>query len=260
MGIYKIVNLNNDKFYIGSSINIERRWSEHNYQLGCDNHHSIKLQNAWNKYGERCFEFKIVEIVKNRKDLFSIEQEWINRTGCWDNGYNVSMFAGEIPSYISSKRKIDKKARLTFFKKEIIKLKEECYNNINYNDLIDLDVDIREKEISAIVFNKQSVVYNVLPIYYDIISQYILPDVKNELKDKLEIIIDLRVYNNKWLPEFRTKCDFIDNTISTSMLSYNVIIKIMKKYNISLKEAIIKGVTEIEDIPFVKFFNIGSKN
>ena len=55
------MNKANKKFYIGSSNDIYRRWREHKKDLrdGChDNEH---LQNAWKKYGENNFEFKIIE-------------------------------------------------------------------------------------------------------------------------------------------------------------------------------------------------------
>lgn len=252
MGIYEIVNLYNEKVYIGSSKNIERRWNEHIYQLRDNKHHSIKLQRAWNKYGEENFEFNILQSVDNINDLFPIEQEWMNKTNCCEQGYNISEFAGEVPYYISKRKKEDKIKKQNYYKDEISKLKDICLNSINYNELIDLQINIREKEYSAIVFNKQSIVYNVLPIYYEVINNYILPEIKDELLNKLEIIVYLQVYNKKYIPEFRTCCDLINNKIGISVCPYYNIITTMNKYNISLKDSIIKCVTEIEYMKFRK--------
>ena len=56
-GIYKIVNTVNGKKYVGSAVDIKRRWQAHKLRLRKNNHHSPKLQNAWNKHGESSFTF-----------------------------------------------------------------------------------------------------------------------------------------------------------------------------------------------------------
>ena len=54
-GIYSITNLTNGKRYIGKSLSIHSRWSQHRRDLKKGIHHSGFLQNAWNKYGEDNF-------------------------------------------------------------------------------------------------------------------------------------------------------------------------------------------------------------
>lgn len=95
MGIYKIQNRINDKIYIGSSVDIHKRWLQHRSQLNKNQHHSKHLQNSWIKYGQNNFKFEIVELVSNKELLTSIEQEWINKTKCYDYnyGYNISIDA-----------------------------------------------------------------------------------------------------------------------------------------------------------------------
>ena len=39
-GIYMIQNLVNFKIYIGQSVDIERRWGEHKYELNGGYHHN----------------------------------------------------------------------------------------------------------------------------------------------------------------------------------------------------------------------------
>lgn len=72
--IYKIKNLFNDKIYVGSAINFQRRIGEHTGLLNRNKHHSKYLQNSWNKYGDKCFVFEIIERVDNPKELIIREQ------------------------------------------------------------------------------------------------------------------------------------------------------------------------------------------
>lgn len=59
-GIYKITNLINGKFYIGSSVDIRRRKAEHFYRFKKIKGNSI-LKNAVNKYGVENFSFELLE-------------------------------------------------------------------------------------------------------------------------------------------------------------------------------------------------------
>jgi len=57
-GIYKITNLVNNKIYIGSSTNLDKRKYEHFYDLKLNKHHSKYLQNSYNKHGVDNFKFE----------------------------------------------------------------------------------------------------------------------------------------------------------------------------------------------------------
>ena len=104
IGIYKIVNLKNKKIYIGSSKNIERRWSEHKSDLKNNHHHSIRLQRDWNEYGENCFEFIILELIKDEKELISKEQLYLDKYKSYieGTGYNISAFAESNKGHVLS--------------------------------------------------------------------------------------------------------------------------------------------------------------
>lgn len=91
-GIYKIICRTNDKFYIGSSINIDRRLKDHKRSL-CENKHRNKyLQDSWNKYGEKNFKYEIIETVYGVQQLLIREKWWIDSTNCCDRkiGFNIS--------------------------------------------------------------------------------------------------------------------------------------------------------------------------
>jgi group I intron endonuclease len=77
-GIYRIVNTSNGKFYIGSTVDFEKRKKEHFRQLKNNAHHSKIFQNAYNKENKKdCFIFEIILICCENMNLF-YEQKIIN--------------------------------------------------------------------------------------------------------------------------------------------------------------------------------------
>ena len=91
-GIYRIAN--GGKYYVGSAINIQRRFAQHISALRSSRHHSIKLQRAWDKYGEAEFVFEVIEDVADRAMLLEREQHWIDELNACDGGYNIAPIAG----------------------------------------------------------------------------------------------------------------------------------------------------------------------
>ncbi len=76
--IYAIVNRQTCDMYIGSAVRLNRRWSEHRRALCRNLHHSAPLQNAVKKHGFDSFDLEIVEFVKDKCQLITREQFWIN--------------------------------------------------------------------------------------------------------------------------------------------------------------------------------------
>ena len=88
-GIYRILNLINDMWYVGSAKDIRARWESHKGALrkGCDSPH---LQNAFNKYGASNFVLEILREVKgSRKDAFDREQEYLDEWMPTGQLYNI---------------------------------------------------------------------------------------------------------------------------------------------------------------------------
>ena len=54
-GIYKITNLENNKFYIGSAKDLYDRLASHKKDLRANKHCNIYLQRSYNKYGADSF-------------------------------------------------------------------------------------------------------------------------------------------------------------------------------------------------------------
>jgi group I intron endonuclease len=88
--IYKIINLVNDKFYVGSTTNKKVRFREHRKQLRGNRHHCKHLQYAWNKYGESKFNFVVIEEVPLANNLAEVEDLWLRehfgKPYCYNSG------------------------------------------------------------------------------------------------------------------------------------------------------------------------------
>jgi hypothetical protein len=87
-GIYKIRNKINDKYYVGSSQNVQHRWKNHLKTLRNKTHRNSKLQNSWYKYGEECFIFELIEECPI-SDLLIVEQNYLDE--CKKNPENNYM-------------------------------------------------------------------------------------------------------------------------------------------------------------------------
>jgi len=87
-GIYAIQNSLNKRMYIGSSINIQKRFEQHKRALKRGDHKNPILQNSWNKYGEERFKFIILEKT-DPKNLIKLEQNYIDIN---KNLYNLQSF------------------------------------------------------------------------------------------------------------------------------------------------------------------------
>jgi group I intron endonuclease len=89
--IYTILCEETNKQYIGSALNHAKRKREHFYNLKNNKHPNKKMQNAYNKYGVDCFEFKIIEIVNDETKLLEREQHYIDKLKPF---YNICKVAG----------------------------------------------------------------------------------------------------------------------------------------------------------------------
>lgn len=77
-GIYQIKNIVNNTIYIGSAEFIRERWVNHLSLLKQGKHHSIHLQNSWNKYGKENFQISILEECSKNELIFK-EQFYLNK-------------------------------------------------------------------------------------------------------------------------------------------------------------------------------------
>ncbi len=109
-GIYCIKNLVNNKVYIGSAVNFNKRFYEHSWELNKNIHHNIYLQRSFNKYGESNFEFIILEYTEKIENLRGAEQKWMNDLNVLDveYGYNICTKAENSSGYRHTEETIEK--------------------------------------------------------------------------------------------------------------------------------------------------------
>lgn len=91
--IYRITNMANGKFYIGSADSFARREWQHKYYLRRNEHKNPHLQAAWNKYGEEMFVFEIVETIPEGEDQLVWEDKWLRECVGKADCYNVNTLA-----------------------------------------------------------------------------------------------------------------------------------------------------------------------
>lgn len=85
-GIYKLVNRNDGKIYVGQSVDLEKRKRTHFWLLRENKHFNPRLQRAWNR-GDK-FDFEIIEKCQvpelNDKEIY-----WIKVLEAMSKGYNL---------------------------------------------------------------------------------------------------------------------------------------------------------------------------
>jgi hypothetical protein len=86
-GVYALYFENsNNKYYIGKSYNLYGRYEQHCKNLRCGVHHSISLQNAYNKY--KVYPTLAVLKTDTSKTLSEWEIHYIKEFDSFKNGYN----------------------------------------------------------------------------------------------------------------------------------------------------------------------------
>lgn len=104
-GIYEILNTVSGDRYIGQASNFTKRWSRHRRMLQTGVHDNQHLQNAWNKYGECAFSFRVVERCE-KAVITAVEQRWMD---FHQPAYNKAPAAGSragVPSSPETRAKI----------------------------------------------------------------------------------------------------------------------------------------------------------
>lgn len=102
-GVYKILNTENNKVYIGSSKNINKRFQDHKWELNKGIHINKHLQHSWNKYGSDKFLFEIIEIIdddtnKTNEFLRNLETKYILKFKSFDSNFGYNIVKGGLGS------------------------------------------------------------------------------------------------------------------------------------------------------------------
>ena len=89
--IYKITNQKNGMVYIGSSIEVERRWRQHKEASvnEKDHRYNYPLMVAFREFGIANFTFEVVDTLPTWEAMIEAEHNWIIKENCVKpNGYN----------------------------------------------------------------------------------------------------------------------------------------------------------------------------
>lgn len=91
-GIYMIKsNTHPERVYIGSAVDLKKRWWSHVSDLRLNRHSNSRLQNHYNKYGISDLSFCIVLYGCKKEDLLIYEQKYIDEYHPW---FNICKIAG----------------------------------------------------------------------------------------------------------------------------------------------------------------------
>lgn len=93
-GIYKITNVINNKYYIGSALSIRYRLNTHKRLLRDNKHFNNHLQASYNKHGLSNFVFEQLEVT-TKETMIEKEQYWIDQLDATNpkKGYNKRVIA-----------------------------------------------------------------------------------------------------------------------------------------------------------------------
>lgn len=263
--IYKIINLIDNKIYIGQTINYTKRKRNHINKLKNNKHHNEHLQNSWNKYGEESFSFEIIEECKiaelDKKEKYYID---IYNTIDPNYGYNLvdggqvfREFSPELRKKMSialkgrkfseiHKKRISQSQKGKIIKKESIEkaiktAKINGKNNGQNNPNALISNKIAKKIIIDLFNNKpvslieikynvsQDIVYNLM---YNKTYTDILPLIREEIKNRTTTNNNFKI--EKAIEMY--KKGLSQNQISKELnISRNTLRKALKNLNINTK-------------------------
>lgn len=105
-GVYGLFCTDSGKVYVGQSVHMYHRFTDHIKKLRRGTHTSRHLQSAFSKYGEAAFEFRVLEEVPEDM-LGAREKSWIRYFCATDRrfGYNTTE-GGDAPRHSPEALKI----------------------------------------------------------------------------------------------------------------------------------------------------------
>lgn len=148
-GVYLIINLLSNKFYIGSSKDLKHRMRNHFNDLKNNTHRNIHLQRAYRK-NPNVFVMVVIEKVDDLNNLTNREQFWMDELNVYDKTvcYNILNKANSRLGH-----KLSEESRKRISDVQIgKKLSEETKRNIS-KSLMTMDDGCNRKKIVQLSLN-----------------------------------------------------------------------------------------------------------
>lgn len=216
-GVYKIENLINGKIYIGKSINVGRRWYEHKRELNEGNHINKHLQSSWNKYGEDCFRFELLEDGLTEFQALEREEYYIRYYETTNTLFGYNMTNGGQSGVLSkesreklSRQRMGKYNSLT--ESDIRRIKMFAYCYMDAKEIADI-FNVNLKTIRNILYGETySYILEELNLYLKNIQHRIV-------KERNEKIIDLYLSGLR-IYEIRDKLKLSQSIVEKCVYAY----------------------------------------
>jgi group I intron endonuclease len=143
-GTYSITAKHNGMVYVGSSgVSIEQRWSQHKCKLRSRTHGNKHLQNVFDKHGEGCFVWEVVEFC-GKEEVLKREAYWIKKFDSFHNGYNLveEPTGGGMRGYRHTEETLEKmrkptgiRTRASFEPEQVRVLRQKYFDGARASDL-----------------------------------------------------------------------------------------------------------------------------
>lgn len=171
-GIYKIQSkVKPEKIYIGSAVNMSKRWWTHLQDLQRGNHHNKILQNHYNKYGASDLQFSIL-LGCDKEDLLKNEQYFIDS---YKSVFNICKIAGSQLGVIHSEESKEKQRNMSQSSRDGIrgKLKGRHPSKETCIKLSKITNEIHEYIINNMSEMSQSQIATLLNLHQSTISKHL---------------------------------------------------------------------------------------
>lgn len=98
MGVFQIRNTVNGKVYVDTSLNLDKIWNRHHFELNFGSHRNTDLQREWKEFGEQAFVFEILSEIDHKegqnpdygKELKALEELYMDELQPYgERGYHT---------------------------------------------------------------------------------------------------------------------------------------------------------------------------
>lgn len=112
-GIYRCVNINDGKSYVGQTSSLSKRKQEHLALLRRGCHSNQQLQRAWDKHGDYNYDWFVVETC-SEEELDELEVYYIDHYDAYRYGYNHTIGGGGARGFKHSEESKEKRRQRMF--------------------------------------------------------------------------------------------------------------------------------------------------